>query len=69
MNIVRSKISHSCNLLKSILALVSIEKINLKILKGTDSPTVDIEIYNKRKQRDCSETIINWQTLERKKKT
>ena len=40
-----------------------------KILKGTDSPTVDIEIYNKRKKRDCSETIINWQTLERKKKT
>ena len=30
-----------------------------KILKGTDSPTVDIEIYNKRKKRDCSETIIN----------
>ena len=30
-----------------------------KSLEGTECPTVDIEIYNKRKKRDCSETIIN----------
>ena len=30
-----------------------------KSLEGTECPTVDIEIYNKRRKRDCSETIIN----------
>ena len=42
-----------------------------KSLEGTECPTVDIEIYKRkrREKRDCSETIINWQTLESKNKT
>ena len=33
--------------------------VKIKSLEGKECPTVDIEIYNKRKKRDCSETIKN----------